>query len=59
MKFSNQSIEKLRGVHKRARHKVSGKRSLDQFFEDPIIHREIQGDRIYVPLNLNKVWNGV
>ncbi|MGG1396930.1 hypothetical protein ABE288_03775 [Bacillus salipaludis] len=59
MKFSNLSLEKLRGVHKPARHKVSEKRSLEQFFEDPIIHREIQGDRIYVPLNLNKVWNGV
>ncbi|MED3561219.1 hypothetical protein [Bacillus xiapuensis] len=58
MKFSNQSLEKLRGVHKRARHKVSGKHNLDKYFENPIIHREIQGDRIYVPLNLEKVWYG-
>ncbi|OIK16143.1 hypothetical protein BIV60_06675 [Bacillus sp. MUM 116] len=58
MKFSNQSLEKLRGVHKRARHKVSGKHNFEKYSLNPIIHREIHGERIYVPLNLKKVWNG-
>ncbi len=59
MKYSNLSFEKLVGDHKRARHRRRGKQTLEQAFEEPIIHREIQGDRVYVPLNLNKVWNEV
>ncbi|GHH98757.1 hypothetical protein [Neobacillus kokaensis] len=59
MKYSNLSFEKLIGAHNRARHKIRRKQTLEQAFEAPIIHREIHGDRIYVPLNLNKVWNEV
>ncbi len=55
MKYSNLSFEKLIGAPKRARHRLNE----SQTFEDPIIHREIQGERIYVPLNLNKIWNEV
>jgi len=57
MKYSNLSFEKLLGVHHRARHKVCGTPSLESYFEEPIIHREIQGERVYVPLNLIRVWN--
>jgi hypothetical protein len=56
MKLSNQSLDKLSGASKRARHKTKGSLYLEQYFEEPIIHREIQGDRV-VPLNLNRVWN--
>jgi hypothetical protein len=31
--------------------------SLDQSFLNPIIHREIHGDKIYVPLDLTRIWN--
>jgi hypothetical protein len=57
MKFSNLSLDKLLGARERARHKVKSDRSLDQYFENPIVHREIQGERVYVPLNLYRVWN--
>ncbi|MCM3570514.1 hypothetical protein [Neobacillus mesonae] len=59
MKYSNFSFERLMGEHKRARHKIRENQTLEQYFENPIIHREIQGEHVYVPLNLNKVWNGV
>jgi len=58
MKFSSQSLEKIVGVSKRARHKIRIE-SWEHYFEDPIIHREIQGERVYVPLNLNRLWNEV
>lgn len=59
MKYSNLSFEKLMGSHKRARHRIRGKQTLEKAFRDPIIHWEIHGDRIYASLNLNKVWNEV
>lgn len=57
MKFSNQSLEKLLGNHQRARHKINNRLSMQKYFEEPIIHREIQGDKVYVPLNLARAWN--
>ncbi|MEO2075122.1 MAG: hypothetical protein ABGX20_06965 [Bacillus sp. (in: firmicutes)] len=57
MKFSNLSLEKLVGARERARRKVRSDRNLEQHFENPIIHREIQGERVYVPLNLYRAWN--
>lgn len=59
MKMSNQSVEKLKGVRKRARHKRSESRSLMHYFKKPIIHKEIHGDRVYVPLRINRIWNGI
>jgi len=59
MKVSQQNLDSLLGTRMIARHKEKGRRSLDQYFKEPIIHREIQGDRIFVPLNLEKVWNGL
>jgi hypothetical protein len=57
MKFSNQNFDKLLGASKRARPKTNRSFNLEQYFKKPIIHREIQGDRVYVPLNLNRAWN--
>lgn len=59
MKYSTISMEKLLGVRKRARHKWSGIGSAAEHFEDPIIHKEIHGEKVYVPLNLNRLWNEV
>ncbi|MFC0274915.1 hypothetical protein ACFFIX_26805 [Metabacillus herbersteinensis] len=48
----------LYGVKQRARLKKE-RENLDQYFETPIIHREIQGDKIHVPLNLDRIWNQI
>ena len=57
MKFSKQSLDTLLGVHRMARHKTSEKHRLETYFENPIIHKEIQGDQVFVPLNMDRVWN--
>jgi hypothetical protein len=59
MKRSNQSVEKLKGFRKRARHKNSESQSLMHYFRKPIIHKEIHGDRVYVPLRISRIWNGI
>lgn len=59
MKMSNQSLEKLQGIGQRARAKIRKKRPLVQYFKNPIIHKQIQGERVYVPLNIQRVWNEV
>ncbi len=59
MKFSNQNFDKLLGAKKRARPKANRSLQLEQYFEEPIIHKEIQGDRVFVPLNLIRVWNKI
>jgi hypothetical protein len=58
MKLSEESLRNLLGVNPRARHKNEVD-CLDQYFENPIIHRQIHGDKIYVPLNLDRVWNQI
>jgi hypothetical protein len=50
--------ENLLGAKTKARRKELMD-SFEQSFSDPIIHREIQGDKVYVPLNLNKIWNRI
>jgi hypothetical protein len=59
MKVSNQSLDRILGTRKRARHKGNRTLYLEQYFKEPIIHREIQGDRVYVPLNLDRAWNKI
>lgn len=60
MKYFRESLDNLIGVDHRARHKHKNTVDrLDQYFENPIIHREINGDKIYVPLNLDRVWNQI
>ncbi|WP_066309872.1 hypothetical protein [Bacillus sp. FJAT-29814] len=56
MKYSTVSLESLLGVRTRARRKVGRSGSLEDFFEDPIIHKEIHGGKVYVPLNLQRAW---
>ena len=57
MKFSNQNFDRLLGVKKRARTKTNKNLNWEHYFNEPIIHRKIQEDRVYVPLNLNRAWN--
>jgi hypothetical protein len=59
MKKSDQSVEKLKGLRKRARPKKSESHSLMHYFKKPIIHKEIHGDRVYVPLRISRIWNGI
>jgi hypothetical protein len=58
MKSSRERLENLLGVKQRARYKKEVE-NLDQYFETTILHREIHGDKIYVPLNLDRVWNQI
>ncbi|CEG24895.1 hypothetical protein [Peribacillus simplex] len=39
-----------------ARHKTEGV-SVDPCFSHLIVHKEIQGDKIFVPLDLTRVWD--
>ncbi|MGG3858088.1 hypothetical protein ABET41_08985 [Metabacillus fastidiosus] len=57
MRFSKQSLGNLIGKKEQARRKTKPSPCLDKCFEKPIIHRQILGDKVYVPLNLNRVWN--
>ncbi|WP_218347065.1 hypothetical protein [Bacillus sp. sid0103] len=59
MKVSRIRLADFLGGSKRARRKTRVDHSLDSNFENPIIHRQIQGEKIYVPLNLGRVWNQV
>lgn len=51
--------ENILGTKPRARHKKIIENYLDESFTNPIIHKEIHGDKIYVPLDLNRVWNRI
>ncbi|MGM7722117.1 hypothetical protein [Metabacillus sp. Hm71] len=58
MKTSKENFENLIGKNRRARLKKEMEK-LDQYFETPIIHREIHGNKIHVPLNLDRIWNQI
>jgi hypothetical protein len=47
-------LEEILGISFRARHKEIYE-NRDQFI-NPIIHRQVQGNEVYVPLN-RKLWN--
>lgn len=57
MKYSDLSLGDLLGGKMRARRKRIRNRGLDASFANPIIHRQIHGEKIYVPLNLGRVWS--
>ena len=59
MKSSNENFERLLVDSKRARPKTNKNLNSEQYFKEPIIHRKIHGDRVYMPLNLDRVWNKV
>ncbi|MFE3835376.1 hypothetical protein ACFXOW_23130 [Bacillus subtilis] len=33
--------------------------SLEESFKNPIIHKEIHGDKVYVPLDLSRIWDRI
>ncbi len=49
--------EIILGTKLRARHKELEK--LEQSFTNPIIHREIHGEKVYVPLDLSRIWDRI
>lgn len=57
MKVSGQRVKKLLGADLKARHKKEVV-DLDQYV-NPLIHKQIHGDKVYVPLNLDRVWNQI
>lgn len=57
MKFSNHILTQLSDAPKRARRKMNANEVLEPYFEEPIIHRQVQGDKVYVPLNLSRAWD--
>ena len=50
-------IKNVLGTYSRARRQELINNSLDHYFLTPLIHKEIHGDKIYVPLDLNRIWN--
>jgi hypothetical protein len=56
MHQSETRLEKLLGQNTMARHKDE-KYSIEHYFQQPIVHKQISGDKVYVPLNLERVWN--
>ncbi|MCM3570926.1 hypothetical protein [Neobacillus mesonae] len=58
MRNSKERFENLMGLDLRARHKYE-REQMDQSFENLIIHKEIHGDKVYVLLNLERVWNQI
>ena len=56
MHSSEKNFEKIVGNYPRGRQKKETD-SLDKYFENPIIHRQILGDKIYVKLDLKRIWD--
>ena len=59
MKFSRVNLTDFFAGNVRARRKMRKDYYHDANFENPIIHKQIQGEKVYVPLNLGRVWNQV
>ncbi|MBS4212641.1 hypothetical protein [Neobacillus rhizophilus] len=59
MKHSSIKFERLMGERTKARRKSRARLHFEQFIEEPIIRREIHGERVYVPLRLQQIWNEV
>lgn len=59
MKFSRQSLENLLGVKTVARHRTKTNQYREEQFKNPIIHQQIHGNKVYVPLKMDRTWNQV
>lgn len=49
----------MMGSRERQREIKKEAESLEKYFNNPIIYREIHGDKVFIPLNLNKVWGKI
>lgn len=47
----------LRKQTKAAREKQKNE-VMDKLFERPLIHREIHGNKVFVPLDVKRLWKG-
>ncbi|WP_035446374.1 hypothetical protein [Bacillus sp. UNC41MFS5] len=59
MKISKVNLADFFGGNVRARRKMRREHCQDANFQNPIIHKQINGEKVYVPLNLGRVWNQV
>jgi hypothetical protein len=50
-------VESIFGVDVRIRHKENIEENLERYFLNPIMHKQIHGDEIYVPLDLDRIWS--
>ncbi|MGG1679221.1 hypothetical protein ACIFOT_26365 [Neobacillus sp. NRS-1170] len=57
MKYSDIKLGDLLGGRIPARRKRKVDIGINDSFDNPIIHRQIHGEKVYVPLNLGKLWN--
>ncbi|WP_191991745.1 hypothetical protein [Bacillus aerolatus] len=55
MNLQKEYVKKLVGINSIARHKEES-HIADQFL-NPLIHRQIHGSEIYVPLDLKQFWS--
>ena len=56
MKSSSENFDKLLGTVYRARRQQDYS-LLERSFQKPILHRQVHGDEVYVPLNLERIWS--
>jgi hypothetical protein len=56
MKSTSANFDKLLGTVYRARRQQDYS-LIDHSFQKPILHRQVHGDEVYVPLNLKRIWN--
>jgi hypothetical protein len=59
MRYTSNSLGDLLGIKPRARRKTMSHHKLEECFENPIIHRQIHGEKVYVPLQISRLWNQV
>ncbi|MGE8202949.1 hypothetical protein ACQKP0_00065 [Heyndrickxia sp. NPDC080065] len=53
-------VESILGVDVRTKQRIninSQMENLDKYFLNPIIHKQIHGDEVYVPLSLSRIWS--
>lgn len=55
MNLQKEYVKKLAGIHSIARHKEN-RQEIEQFW-NPLIHKQIHGSEVYVPLDLQRLWN--
>ncbi|KKB34277.1 hypothetical protein [Bacillus thermotolerans] len=54
MNLQREYVKKLIGLNSTVRRKEEGY-TIEQF-SNPLIHRQIHGNEVYVPLDLQKLW---
>ncbi|KKB34165.1 hypothetical protein [Bacillus thermotolerans] len=55
MNLQKEYVKKLAGIHSVARHKETENKQ-DSFLR-PLVHKQIHGSEVYVPLDLERLWS--